>query len=141
MDAFCARLAETHAACFEAPRHWSAAMIEAQLLAAGCMILGDPDSFLIGRVTVDEAEVLTLATHPLVRRKGHARALLAAFETIARARGAQRVFLEVAENDTAARALYLAAGYAPAGRRPRYYLAADGTRCDALVLRKSLAAA
>ena len=46
-------------------------------------------------------------------------------------RGARAAFLEVSIGNKAARALYERAGFAPAGRRPRYY--ADGT--DALVLR------
>jgi ribosomal-protein-alanine N-acetyltransferase len=44
------------------------------------------------------------------------------------------MFLEVAERNGAARALYAAAGFAAAGRRRRYY--PDGA--DALVLRRSL---
>jgi ribosomal-protein-alanine N-acetyltransferase len=50
--------------------------------------------------------------------------------------GAVAMFLEVAEGNAAARALYGAAGFAEAGRRRRYY--ADGG--DALVLRRELAA-
>jgi ribosomal-protein-alanine N-acetyltransferase len=48
----------------------------------------------------------------------------------AAAAGAARMLLEVAEDNAAARALYAAAGFAPAGRRPRYY--PDGR--DALLL-------
>jgi ribosomal-protein-alanine N-acetyltransferase len=44
------------------------------------------------------------------------------------------MFLEVAEANAAARALYAAAGFAEVGRRRRYY--ADGG--DALVLRRGL---
>jgi ribosomal-protein-alanine N-acetyltransferase len=47
------------------------------------------------------------------------------------------MFLEVATNNWAARALYSAAGYAEVGRRRRYY--PDGS--DALVLRAPLSPA
>jgi ribosomal-protein-alanine N-acetyltransferase len=49
----------------------------------------------------------------------------------AAARGAQEIFLEVAESNAAARALYAKARAQEVGRRRRYY--ADGA--DALVLR------
>jgi ribosomal-protein-alanine N-acetyltransferase len=49
-------------------------------------------------------------------------------------RGAVEIFLEVAEPNAAARALYACAGAREVGRRPRYY--ADGA--DALVLRIDL---
>ena len=45
-----------------------------------------------------------------------------------------RLFLEVAEDNAAARALYATAGFAEAGRRRGYYAAADGGRRDALLL-------
>jgi ribosomal-protein-alanine N-acetyltransferase len=49
-------------------------------------------------------------------------------------RGAREMFLEVAEGNAAARALYAGLGAAEAGRRRRYY--PDGS--DALVLRLAL---
>ncbi|MFA4893699.1 GNAT family N-acetyltransferase, partial [Brevundimonas sp.] len=58
----------------------------------------------------------------------------------AAARGARRLFLEVAEDNEAARALYGRAGFSEAGRRPRYYARADGSRRDALLLALDLPA-
>jgi ribosomal-protein-alanine N-acetyltransferase len=52
----------------------------------------------------------------------------------ARAAGAAAMFLEVAESNAAARALYGGLGFAPVGRRPRYYENGE----DALVLRRAL---
>ena len=51
----------------------------------------------------------------------------------ARARGASEAFLEVAEDNRAARALYARGGWAPVGRRPGYYGGGD-----ALILRRGL---
>lgn len=48
--------------------------------------------------------------------------------------GATRLFLEVAEDNAAARALYDRLGFEPAGRRPRYYSRPNGPAVDALLL-------
>jgi ribosomal-protein-alanine N-acetyltransferase len=63
--------------------------------------------------------------------------LLAAALQAAAEAGAARLLLEVAEANPAARSLYAAAGFAPVGRRPRYY--PDGG--DALLLARPLPAA
>jgi ribosomal-protein-alanine N-acetyltransferase len=86
---------------------------------------------ILARVAADEAEVLTLAVAPEVRRAGIAAALLRESAIAAAALGAIVIFLEVSVANTAARAAYDRAGFAPVGRRRSYY--ADGS--DALVLR------
>ena len=86
----------------------------------------------------DEGEIVNLVVVPSARRKGLARELLGAAETLAKSLNVVRMFLEVAEDNNAARALYEDAGYAQVGQRKAYYLRADGTRTDALVLSKTL---
>lgn len=132
-----ARLAALHARCFTRPRPWTAAEFAALLGGAGVFLCTAPEGFVLGRVALDEAEVLTLAVAPEARRRGVARALLARFEAAAGAQGAGVAFLEVAADNDAARALYRGAGYDEAGRRRGYF----GAGVDALVLRKSLAGA
>lgn len=134
-------LAALHARCFTAPPPWSAASFAALLDSPAVFLVADPDTraFALGRVIAGEAELLTLATDPAARRQGLARALMARFEAGARARGAESAFLEVAEDNAPARALYAACGFAPAGRRPGYYVGPDGSRTAALILCKSLA--
>ena len=127
-------LAATHAAAFEDERPWSAE--EFAGLIGGAILTGTAESFVLGRVTLDEAEVLTLATHPDHRRRGLARAALAEFLDQARARGASRAFLEVAADNAPARALY--AGWTQIGRRKGYYAQPGGPAADALVLEKRL---
>ena len=90
------------------------------------------DGFLAG----GGGDINSVASDPGARGQGHARAALAGFLAEAARRGASVVHLEVAETNAAALALYARAGFAPVGRRPRYY--ADGT--DALVLAVSLEA-
>jgi ribosomal-protein-alanine N-acetyltransferase len=93
-----------------------------------------PLGFALGRVQADQAEILTIAVRPGARGQGVGRALLNALLTEAAKRGALDLFLEVAEPNAAARALYAGAGAKEVGRRRRYY--ADGA--DALVLRLSV---
>lgn len=136
--ALAARLAPVHARAFTMPRPWSQAEFAALLSAPGVILCGDTGAFVLGRVTLDEAEVLTLATDPALRRQGRARAALEAFHAAAAAAGAVSCFLEVAEDNAAARALYAAAGYAPVGRRPGYFRAAEGHDVAAIVMRRPL---
>ncbi|TNC73020.1 GNAT family N-acetyltransferase [Rubellimicrobium roseum] len=131
-------LARLHAAAFDSDRPWSAAEFASLLGLPGTVLLGDDRAFLLGRVTLDEAEVLTVATDPAHRRRGLAAALLARFEAEARTRGAERAFLEVAEDNAPARALYANRGYAQVGRRPGYYPRNGAVPAAALVLSRPL---
>jgi len=77
-----------------------------------------PAGFCAWRQTApDEAELLNLGVAPAFRRRGVARALLEALRNTA----SGALFLEVAENNHGAIALYTAAGWTPAGYRPGYY--------------------
>jgi ribosomal-protein-alanine N-acetyltransferase len=128
-------LAAIHAAAFPPPEQWSAAAIAAQLALPGGFGRFTPaGGMVLGRLAADEAEILALAVIPARRRAGLGRALLAAAEAHVAASGGRVVFLEVAESNAAARALYAAGGYREIGRRSRYYR--DGT--DALVLARPL---
>lgn len=131
-----ARLAALHAAAFPGDRGWTAGEIES-LARAGLLIEAE-DGFALFSRAADEAELLTIAVAPDARRKGRARALLTAGEIRLAGAGAARVFLEVAEDNAAARALYAAAGYREIARRPAYYRRAEG-KVDALLLEKVLA--
>ena len=69
-------LAALHASAFPAP--WSAAVF-ADLLAQPGVLLGvEPDGFILIRVVLDEAEILTLAVVPPARRHGLGRRLVEA---------------------------------------------------------------
>ncbi len=94
---------------------------------------GQPLGFVLLGLAADEAEVITLAVLPDARRRGIGAALVAAAAREAAARGATRLFLEVAEDNAPARALYARAGFVPVGRRKGYY-ARPAAAVDALVL-------
>lgn len=134
-----AELAALHARAFIMPRPWSAAEIADLLASPFVFVVEQPQAFAMGRVIADEAELLTIATDPDVRRQGLGRRCLDAFEDTARTRGATTAFLEVAADNAAARALYLGNGWQISGTRPKYYHAPDGRRVDAQILGKSLA--
>lgn len=132
-------LAACHARAFaDTGRGWSAAEFAGLLHSALVFVVGDASGFALGRVIADEAELLTLATDPAFRRQGLGLRALAAFEETARARGAAMAFLEVAEDNAPARALYAVAGYGETARRAGYYARLHGPKVDALVLRKLL---
>lgn len=133
-----ATMAALHARCFTLPPPWSAADFAATLSDRGVLCLSRPDGFALFRSVADEAELLTLAVAPEARRRGLARDLLDEGFAQAAARGATRVFLEVAAENAGARALYAGAGFAEVGRRPGYYRHPDGTRADALILARAL---
>ena len=128
--------AAIHADAFPPREAWGEDAIALQLAMPGVFgLLHAQGGMILARVTEDEAEVLTLAVAPEVRRQGVARALLEGAMAAAREQAARTMVLEVAIGNTAARGLYERAGFVEAGRRPRYY--ADGG--DALILRARLA--
>ena len=96
------------------------------------------DCFVVGRVVVDEAEILMIATAPDQQRKGLAGACLDTFLNAAAQQGAIRVFLEVDATNSAALALYHSRGFEQSGLRKRYYEHPDGTRSDAIGMTKIL---
>ena len=91
---------------------------------------GMPAGFCAWRQTApDEAELLNLAVAPTVRRSGVASALL---EALSRAATGD-IYLEVAEDNTAALALYKKLGWAEIALRRGYY---SHGRMNAVVMKK-----
>ncbi len=117
----------------------------AELLAspgvAGVLLeIDDADvGMAIFRVVADEAELVTIAVRAAERRRGAGRALLEAALGRVRAAGARTMFLEVAADNPAARALYGLSGFCEVGRRPAYFQRGDDhPRADAFVMRLDL---
>ncbi len=129
-------LAAIHAAAFAADEAWGEDAISLQLALPGAFgFLDERGGMLLARVTLDEAEILTLAVAPHARRQGIARLLLEAACKETQLRGGRTIFLEVAEGNVPARQLYARFGFFEVGRRPRYY----PNLADALVLRMNIA--
>ena len=133
------QLARLHARAFAGQgRAWSAPEFADLLASAHVFRVGDTSSFALGRVVAGEAELLTIATDPDQQRRGLGRTSLRAYEAAAKDRGAEISFLEVARDNNAALALYLAEGYAEIACRTGYYRRQDGHQVDALILQKLL---
>ena len=132
-------LAALHASAFDHP--WPVGDILA-LIASGAVALAEDGGFILIRAAAGEAEILTLAVDPAARRAGLGRRLVEAAAVRAAAQGAQTLFLEVADDNEAALALYRAAGFAQTGRRKAYYkrTAPDGAAQmrDALIFARAL---
>ncbi len=103
-----------------------------------CIGTGEPlTAFAIFRLGADQAEILTVVTDPEHRQKGLARQILYQTEPRLAGVGIEIIFLEVAEDNNPAIALYHSLGYEPFGRRPAYYRRPEG-RIAALTFRKKL---
>lgn len=134
-----AELAALHARAFTTPRPWTADEFAAWLTDPLAFLLAEGDAgFLLGRAVAGEAELLTIAVAPEARGRGLGQRLVSRFLYQARLRGAEVAFLEVAEDNPRARALYARAGFAESGRRRGYYRQPDGPAVDALILQRML---
>ncbi|GHC53404.1 ribosomal protein S18-alanine N-acetyltransferase [Neogemmobacter tilapiae] len=127
-------LALIHAQCFTRPPPWTAKTFASFLTDPTTFLLTDADAFILGRVILDEAELLTLAVAPLAQGQGKGQRLVGQFLQTARQKGAVTAFLEVAEGNAPARQLYAKAGFTQTGCRKRYYAGVE----DALLLSRPL---
>ena len=135
-----AAMAQVHAASFAAG--WSAAEIRRFAADPGGFALvaddaGEAAGFILCRVVAGEAEVLTLAVRPELRRRGLAMALREAALALA-APTAGAMLLEVAADNPGALALYARAGFRTVGRRAGYYARTGAPAVDAIVMRRVL---
>lgn len=136
-------IATLHASLFEQP--WDAASVAKLLEHPGSTTLiartGFPKQsvgFAIGQIAADEAEILSMGVTSDWQRVGLAKRLLEGIERAMKRAGVKRIFLEVADDNAPARALYAGQGYAEATRRKGYYPRKGGPSVDALVLSKAL---
>ena len=97
-----------------------------------------PRGFILVRAAADEAEVITIAVAPTHRRGGIGAALLDVAVAELQRVNIQNLFLEVAADNEAARALYKRAGFFECGQRPGYYQDRD-SRTDAVIMKRALA--
>ena len=129
-----------HAQAFDQP--WGAVEIERLMRILGGFALvaeaDEPQGFVLVRAVAGEGEILTLAVVPAFRRRGVGRALVEAAAAEAVRRGAAALYLEVAEDNPDAIALYESTGFEAAGLRRAYYARLGARPADALVLRRRL---
>ena len=77
--------------------------------------------FVNGSWVIDEAELLNIAVVEKSRRKGVAAMLLEALERFLREKNAEKIFLEVREQNLAAISFYEKNGFEKNGLRKNYY--------------------
>lgn len=139
------RLAEMQASCFHEP--WGAKSLAKTLSLPGAFALLLRDTapggrvsagFAVVQVAADQADLLTFGVIPGLRRRGLAHRLLHGTLAHAAAKGARTMFLEVAENNLAALALYRRHGFETVGRREGYYRDAAGRLVAAITMRRNI---
>ncbi len=86
-------------------------------------------------ITAPQGEILTIGSVPAHRRRGIGTALIAHLVDHARTTGVTELFLEVREDNDAARTLYEREGFAQVGLRRGYY---ESGRIAAVVMRREL---
>lgn len=104
-------------------------------------VAGDPKTikgFIIAQLAADEAEIVSIGVAPDWQRAGLGTRLIEGLMRASKKGEAARIFLEVAEDNLAARALYAKLGFKETGRRKGYYKRSTGLSVDALVLALSL---
>lgn len=134
-------LARLHALAFP-HEPWDVAALAGMLATPGTAALtagaltssGGATGFVLSRVVLDEAEILTICVGEAARRRGVGAALLQAARDAAAADGAASLYLEAAADNVSALALYRSAGFAEVGRRRGYYRR-GAEKIDALVMR------
>jgi [ribosomal protein S18]-alanine N-acetyltransferase len=133
-----AAMAVLHAASFR--RGWSdgefRSMLADKAVIAHRAVQGSRlAGFIISRMAVDEAEILSVAVTRSAQGRGLGGQLLKLHLRRLAGLGMRRVFLEVGEDNTAAIRLYARAGFEQVSRRPGYYQGDAGQQTAALVLR------
>jgi len=132
------RMARIHAKCFTQPRPWAVHEFTDLLDSDRIFTCETTHGFALGRIAGPEVELLTIAVDPAFRRQGQALVLMRDFELQAKANGASDAFLEVAEDNATAIALYQRFGFVQAGLRRDYYAGPKQTRVSAIVMVKKL---
>jgi [ribosomal protein S18]-alanine N-acetyltransferase len=132
-------IAKLHARLF--PEAWDEAAVKALLehpaSTSLLAIAGEPKivtGFVIGQLAADEAEIISIGVAPDWQRQGLGKKLVDGLIRAVKRGEARKLFLEVAEDNAAARALYLAHGFKETGRRKGYYKRMSGPAVDALTL-------
>ena len=125
------KLSNLHQKCFP-NKPWSADDFR-DLKQSGCEIIMSENGFIVYRIVVDEAEIITIGVSPEKRRQGIASAMIGIIEKTIKNQGVKKIFLEVAANNIAGQKLYENCGFRTVGLRPKYY---DGV--DAILMSKDI---
>ena len=136
-----AKLTDLQAASLD--EAWSSETLTSMIQTQSAFGLGVFDGeacvgFTVYLPCVDDCELLSIATAAALRGKGLAKHMLGEGESSARASGFDRILLEVADDNLAARALYEQHGFSEDGRRKGYYTRANAPARDAILMSKPI---
>lgn len=135
-------LAELHARCFA--KGWNHLEFESFFERAGVfagMAYGPdkkPVGFVLCWLIEDQCDLLSMGVLPEHRREGVGLVLLDYATHTARDMGAKAMTLEVNITNTAAQTLYQQQGFEKFSIRKDYYSHPDGSRADAVCMKKML---
>jgi [ribosomal protein S18]-alanine N-acetyltransferase len=132
-------IAALHAKVFEPAWDVSSirALLEHPAATSLVAVAGDPKAaigFVIGQLAADEAEILSIGVSPNWQRSGLGTMLVEGLARAARRGEAKRLFLDVAADNGAARALYRRVGFEQVGIRKAYYQRTAIAAVDAITL-------
>ncbi len=118
------QIANLEKMCFSDP--WTENMVRDSFYYPNAEIWGVfEDNNLVGYYAsgqvADEGELMSICVLPEHRGKGYGRLLISHMEDTLRAKGTERIFLEVRESNKAARSLYKSRLFAEMGLRKGYY--------------------
>ena len=116
-------VAKIEALCFSEPWSENAFSILLGDGAFGMVALLDGVVVAYGGMlfVLDEGQITNIATHPEYRREGLGRMIVEALEREAKTLGLSELFLEVREQNVAARKLYSSCGWEEIGVRKNFY--------------------
>lgn len=100
---------------------------------------GTAAGMVVLRIQMEQADIITIAVKPQFRRRGIARALMQQAMNVATQQRAQKLFLDVEDNNIAAHQLYKELEFEQISRRKLYYRQKNGSYTDALVMMCKLA--
>ena len=117
-------IAKLETLCFSSP--WSeTALTDTMHSPHAKLFCADIDNTVIAYGGVyllgEDADITNIATHPDMRRRGAAAAVLEALRTYAKEHGASALHLEVRASNTGAITLYETRGFQTDGIRKNYY--------------------
>lgn len=123
MDIF-ERVYELEKACFDEP--WNLESLRNQFSNENNVFSfyeedGKMLGYAFGTVIIDEGELYRIAVSHDARSKGYGEFLLKRFVEKCRAKGAEKIFLEVRSRNVPARRLYEKVGFNEISLRKRYY--------------------
>ncbi|OGR82847.1 MAG: ribosomal-protein-alanine N-acetyltransferase [Elusimicrobia bacterium RIFCSPLOWO2_01_FULL_54_10] len=122
---------------------WNRAAFERELNLPMSLALvadrgGAPVGFGVMWVVTETAQLLEFAVSPAHRRQGVGSGLMKSLMDAARARGCEKMELELHEGNFPAQSFYEKMGFEIKGRRRRFYDMGQGRMCDAILMERPL---